>query len=169
MDADETVLDNSDYQVRRARAGLGYTRESWNDWVREEAALLLPGAGRFVGEVRALGGLVFIVTNREDAVCRPTADNLAALGIRAAAVLCRAPGEEGKEGRFRAVEAGRAAPGVGPVIVLAWIGDNIRDFPGMAQEMRREDASSFDRFGTRYFIVPNPMYGSWESNPPRMH
>lgn len=167
LDADETVLDNSEYQVRRARAGLGYTRESWNEWVREESAPLLPGAGAFADAVKELGGLVFIVTNRDEEVCDPTRNNLEALGFRATAVLCRAPGEAGKAGRFRAIEAGRAAPGVGPVTILAWVGDNIRDFPGMSQEVRTADPSSLDSFGTLYFILPNPMYGSWESNPPR--
>lgn len=166
LDADETVLDNSEYQVRRARVGLGYTRGSWNEWVREESAPLLPGAGDFVEAVEELGGLVFIVTNRDEEVCDPTRSNLQALGIRATAVLCRTPGEEGKAERFRAIEAGSAAPGVGPVTVLAWVGDNVGDFPGMGQELRSAEPARFDPFGTRFFILPNPMYGSWESNPP---
>ena len=33
LDADETVLDNSEYQERRAAAGLPYTPESWTAWV----------------------------------------------------------------------------------------------------------------------------------------
>lgn len=166
LDADETLLDNSEYQVRRARVGLGYTRESWNEWVREETARLLPGAGDFVETVKALGGHVFVVTNRDEEVCDPTRRNLAALGIAATAVLCRNPGEEGKEARFRRIESGRATSDVGPITVIVWVGDNIRDFPGMSQEVRTADPSRLDGFGTRYFILPNPMYGSWESNPP---
>src|SRR5690606_30819201 len=37
LDADETVLDNSEYQRRRAEAGLPYTPESWTAWVAERA------------------------------------------------------------------------------------------------------------------------------------
>ncbi|HKJ93366.1 MAG TPA: hypothetical protein VJ957_09360, partial [Longimicrobiales bacterium] len=32
-DGDETILDNSSYEVGRARQGLGFTEESWSDWV----------------------------------------------------------------------------------------------------------------------------------------
>ncbi|MFQ5538679.1 MAG: 5'-nucleotidase, lipoprotein e(P4) family [Gemmatimonadota bacterium] len=159
LDADETVLDNSAYQARRAEAGLGYTPGSWNDWVREAAAPALPGAVAFVGRVRALGGRVAIVTNRDDAVCEPTRRNLAAVGIAADVVLCRAPGEEGKEGRFRAVTEGTAAPGLGPVEVLAFVGDNIHDFPGGTQAWREGLPPGIA--GARFFVLPNPMYGSW--------
>ena len=167
LDADETVLDNSTYQQRRARQGLGYTRESWNAWVREAAAPSLPGAVAFIHAVQAMGGRVFIVTNRTEEVCGPTRANLEEHGVRPAAVLCRSPGEDGKDGRFRSVEMGEAAPGVGPMVVVAWVGDNIRDFPGMGQDAWAADASALEAFGVRYFILPNPMYGSWEGNPPR--
>jgi predicted secreted acid phosphatase len=30
LDADETVLNNSLYQLERSRLGLGYSTESWN-------------------------------------------------------------------------------------------------------------------------------------------
>jgi 5'-nucleotidase (lipoprotein e(P4) family) len=165
LDADETVLDNSTYQLRRAQAGLGYTPESWNDWVREEAAPALPGAVDFTGLVRRLGGRVAIVTNRDEAVCEPTRRNLAAVGVAADVVLCRQPGPSSKEGRFRAVEEGTTPAGLPPLAVLAWVGDNIQDFPGGTQALRGAGAAVFADFGVRYFVVPNPMYGSWESNP----
>lgn len=43
VDADETVLDNSEYQLRRSRQGLGYTSDSWAVWVREAAAMTYRG------------------------------------------------------------------------------------------------------------------------------
>ena len=33
VDLDETVLDNSHYQVERWKAGLSFTQDSWSDWV----------------------------------------------------------------------------------------------------------------------------------------
>ena len=166
MDADETVLDNSEYQLRRARQGLGYTSASWADWVREEAASALPGAVSFVNWVREAGGRVAIVTNRDEEVCEPTRRNLEALGIDVAVVLCRQT-DGGKEGRFRAVAAGDASAGLPPLEVLAWVGDNIEDFPGGSQTLRDADAEALSDFGVRFFVLPNPMYGSWEVNPPR--
>src|SRR5207247_4029696 len=44
LDADETVLDNSEYQRRRALADSGYSDPSCVGWVRERAALAVPGA-----------------------------------------------------------------------------------------------------------------------------
>jgi 5'-nucleotidase (lipoprotein e(P4) family) len=167
LDADETVLDNSTYQLRRAEQGLGYTPESWNDWVREEAAPALPGAVAFIRGVKELGGRVAIVTNRDESVCDPTRRNLVAAGVDADVVLCRRPGPSSKEARFRAVADGTAARGLPALAVVAWVGDNIQDFPGGSQAWRTDPGPALADFGTRYFILPNPMYGSWESNPGR--
>ena len=166
MDADETVLDNSEYQLRRARRGLGYTPESWNAWVREEAATALPGAVALVRRIREIGGRVAIVSKRDEEVCDPTRRNLEAVGLDVDVVLCRQhPG--GKEGRFRAVAEGGTSAGLPPLEVVAWVGDNIQDFPGGSQELRDTEPESLADFGVRFFILPNPMYGSWERNPPR--
>jgi predicted secreted acid phosphatase len=45
--------------------------------------------------------------------------------------------------------------------VAAWFGDNILDFPGMTQAARN-DRRALAEFGVRYFILPNPMYASWQ-------
>lgn len=167
LDADETVLDNSTYQLRRGRLGLGFTNETWNAWVREEAAPPLPGAVAFIRGVRALGGRVAIVTNRDEEVCDATRRNLRAVGVEADVVLCRTPGVSEKESRFRAVQEGTAAEGLPPLEVVAWVGDNIQDFPGGSQALRDATGPMLEGLGTRFFILPNPMYGSWERNPER--
>ncbi|MEJ2678786.1 MAG: HAD family acid phosphatase, partial [Gemmatimonadota bacterium] len=69
LDGDETILDNSSYEADRAERGLGFTEESWSEWVRKEAAPVLPGARSFLERVHALGGRVVIVTNRREALC----------------------------------------------------------------------------------------------------
>jgi 5'-nucleotidase (lipoprotein e(P4) family) len=165
LDADETILDNSTYQMRRAAAGLGFTSETWDAWVREERATALPGATSFLNSVRDLGGRIAIVTNRDDAVCPETRRNIEALGLVTDIVLCRVNGLSDKNPRFEAVQGGTAWPGVGPLEVLAWIGDNIQDFPGLAQDIRDKPADAFAAFGRTYFLLPNPMYGSWERLP----
>lgn len=164
IDADETLLDNSTYQLQRARQGLGYTSSSWNAWVREEAATALPGAVHFTQRVRAAGGRVAVVTNRDEEVCEPTRRNLRAVGIAFDVVLCREPGESEKDGRFERVQTGQAAEGLPPLSVVAWLGDNVGDFPGGSQELRGAASAELEGFGSRWFVFPNPMYGSWESN-----
>lgn len=163
MDADETVLDNSLYEERRALLDSGYTEASWDAWVNSRSAPAIPGAVELTKLVHTLGGRVVIVTNRAERLCDATRDNLKASGIVTDLVLCQPQGEDDKNPRFERVQKGTAAPGVPALTVVAWFGDNIRDFPGMTQSVRH-DPAALAEFGTRYFILPNPMYGSWQTN-----
>ena len=163
MDADETVLDNSEFERRIAEAGVPFEEPMWDAWVMEEAAGLIPGAGAFIAKVQELGGRIAIVTNRDERLCPATIRNLHALGVRPAVVLCETETGE-KEPRFRRVQQGTASDTLPPLRVVAWIGDNIGDFPGLDQSVRRGPAEPYRLFGERYFVLPNPMYGSWMSN-----
>ena len=164
MDADETVLDNSEYQRRRALLDSGYTEASWAAWVNERAAAAIPGAPELTRRVHALGGRVAIVTNRADSLCAVTRTNLQTVGIEADLVLCQTPGPSDKNPRFERIQNGTAVAGVPALKVVAWFGDNILDFPGMTQAVR-DDAAALAAFGRYWFILPNPMYGSWQQNP----
>jgi predicted secreted acid phosphatase len=80
-------------------------------------------------------------------------------------VLCKPEDGSGdKNPRFESVARGTAAPGLPPAEVLVWVGDNIRDFPGLGQDLRSAPEAALLDFGRRFFIVPNPAYGSWEEN-----
>jgi 5'-nucleotidase (lipoprotein e(P4) family) len=164
MDADETLLDNSEFERRIAETGQPFEESLWSEWVREEAAGAVPGAVDFVALVRRLGGRVAVVTNRDEELCPATRRNLEALGIRSAVVLCEVDTGE-KEGRFRMVRDGTAATGLPPLRVVMWVGDNVGDFPGQDQSLRDAPASALEPFGRTYFVMPNPMYGSWLGNP----
>lgn len=165
LDADETVLDNSAYQKRRADMDSAYSEASWNAWVGERAATALPGAVQFTRVVKELGGTVVIVTNRDEIVCPATRQNLTAVGIPADLVLCKPVGPSDKNPRFRAVQEGTASPSMPAHTVVMWVGDNIMDFPMMSQAARDSAQSIFNDYGRRFILLPNPMYGSWERNP----
>src|SRR5690606_34483276 len=160
LDVDETVLSNSLYRRERA-LGLG---TSWPAWTRRREATVLPGARAFIDHVRAMGGVVALVTNRHVSQCRDTAENLAAEDVEYDVLLCQ-DGTSDKRPRWESVEAGTAAEGVAASEIVLWLGDNIHDFPGLEQELRLEDESALLDFGRRYFVLPNPMSGSWSSNP----
>jgi 5'-nucleotidase (lipoprotein e(P4) family) len=166
LDADETVLDNSLYQKERAAQGLGFTTESWDAWVRRVEADALPGAAAFIAMAKRMGGHVVLVTNRDAHICDPTRENLRRLGIDVDAVLCREAGLSDKNPRFLSVAEGTVPP-LPPLEVLLWVGDNIQDFPALSQDVRDRGAAAFAEFGQRFFMLPNPMYGSWERNPAR--
>lgn len=163
LDADETVLDNSLYQLERAQVDSAFSLPSWQAWVRRGEAEALPGAVEFTSLARNLGGRVAIVTNRDDVVCAPTRENLLRVGIAADVVLCQpSEGDRSKDARFERVRTGAASPELPPLEVLMWLGDNIQDFPGMTQDARTAPEATLQRFGRDWFVLPNPMYGSWE-------
>jgi 5'-nucleotidase (lipoprotein e(P4) family) len=165
-DADETLIDNSEYQRRLHLRGARFDSLTWDGWVREEAATALPGALEYVRAVKALGGRFVVVTNREHDVCPQTERNIRALGMEVDLVLCRR-GVSDKNPRFESVAAGTAGGGLPPLEVLQYIGDNIQDFPRFNQRLRDEPEAAYAMFGERYFVLPNPMYGSFERNAPR--
>jgi 5'-nucleotidase (lipoprotein e(P4) family) len=166
LDADETVLDNSQYMKERAAAGVKHSSELWREWVARRAAVPVPGSKGFLRRVKEMGGTIVIVTNRTQAECPDTEENFRALELPFDLMLCRpddGPGD--KEPRYESVANGTARPGLRPLEIVLWVGDNIQDFPQMRQEARKAGEVVFGEFGGRFIIIPNPMYGSWEANP----
>jgi predicted secreted acid phosphatase len=122
----------------------------------------------FLERVRGMGGKIAIVTNRDQELCPATEENFRRHGIPFDVMLCRPDPKLGeKEPRWEALRAGTAAPGLGPVEVVMWVGDNIKDFPDLDQSLRDAPDEAYADFGTRFVIIPNPMYGSWVDNPRR--
>jgi acid phosphatase len=185
MDIDDTVLDNSAPQARMILAGTcpPEFEALWDAWVAERAAPAVPGAAGFIRAARAMRDpadrpvRVFLITNREclrragsDDPCPQQADtlaNLRALGLDAPTLEEdlmlkgeRADWPSEKEPRRREVARGHR-------IVLN-VGDDFGDFlPGVRRQTvaERARASCAHRgwWGTRWFQVPNPMYGSWQT------
>ena len=163
LDADETVISNAQYQLERARQHLPYTQESWTAWVRRKEATPLPGAADFLLRVRALGGRIAIVTNRLQSECADTAAVFNTHALVYDVMLCRPDGAPSdKNPRFGAVAAGRTSASASPLEVVAFVGDNILDFPRLSQASKVQGDKELSEFGGRYFLVPNPMYGSWQ-------
>ena len=163
LDADETIISNLTYQAERAKAGLPYSTESWAAWVKRREATPIPGAAAFLARVRALGGKIAIVTNRLGTECDDTIAVFTTHALVYDAMLCRPNGSPSdKNPRFEQVRSG-AAPGIGaPVTIVAFVGDNIQDFPALAQSVKDKGAAGFADFGVRFWVLPTPMYGSWQ-------
>lgn len=158
LDLDETVLDNIFYQFERAAYARPFDNESWNAWVRREQARALPGVTDFIATVRRLGGRVAWISNRDTTVTAATRNNLRALGLWADQDrLClQESREHGKRQRRTELRAGQGtcAWSGTPVRVLAYLGDNIGDFPEPDEEAAE--------YGVHVFVLPNPSYGGWE-------
>lgn len=162
-DADDTLINNTEYQARLARNRTRHTEDLFTAWAAERASTPVPGARTFLNRVRELGGRIAVVTNRIMVQCPDTEAVFKQLGLVYDVMLCRPDGASSdKNPRFNAVAAGTTAAGA-RLEVVAFIGDNIQDFPGGSQALRGQDESAFAAYGVRYFILPNPMYGSWET------
>ena len=49
--------------------------------------------------------------------------------------------------RFESIERGTARPGLPPLEIELWVGDNIQDFPNLTQDIRKQPDSAFAKFG----------------------
>ena len=77
MDLDETVLDNSGYQIDYlVKNNESYTPESWDRWVEEERASLVPGAKDFILELKKHDVQIIYISNRMESRLEETKNNL---------------------------------------------------------------------------------------------
>lgn len=168
LDVDETVLDNAAYQARLIRDGGAYSSDTWKAWVDEEAATAVPGALAFTRAADSLGVAVIYVTNRRADEEEATRRNLDALGFPLAddfdAIIARGETPEfepSDKGPRRAVVAERFR-------IVQQIGDNLGDFISdvdTSPEARLALVEPYEGWwGERWFVLPNPQYGSWESS-----
>ncbi len=166
LDVDETVLDNSYYEARRIVNGGEFIDETWNEWCREENATPVPGALDFTRYAAGKGVAVFYVTNRRHVVEEETRRNLEALGFPldpdSDTIYTRAerPEWEGSD------KAPRRREVASRYRILLLIGDNMGDFLSGVRVSVEERASLAEKhatyWGTRWIVLPNPQYGSWE-------
>lgn len=164
VDIDETVLDNSAFQARVIRQGGEFDPVLWDVWIAEAAARAVPGALQFTREAQQRGVTVFYVTNREHPQEAATRRNLEALGFPLATqvdvVLTR-----GEQAEWDSDKTTRRAAIAGDHRVLLLAGDDLNDFVDarISSEERAEIVRRYQaNWGERWFVLPNPVYGSWE-------
>ncbi|HEV7272539.1 5'-nucleotidase, lipoprotein e(P4) family [Pseudoxanthomonas sp.] len=168
MDVDETVLDNSPYQARLIRDGKEYDEISWDQWVAEKKAKPLPGVVDFARAAAEKGVTILYISNRavhlKDATLAnlreaglPVADDSVFLGLGTVLEGCE---QNGSEKNCRRRLAGQQYR------VLMQFGDQIGDFVQVEANTRDGRQALFDEyddwFGERWWMLPNPTYGSWE-------
>ncbi|KRD76848.1 5'-nucleotidase, lipoprotein e(P4) family [Lysobacter sp. Root983] len=168
MDVDETVLDNSPYQARLVRDGKQYDEVSWDAWVAEKKAKPLPGVVDFAKAANAKGVTVLYLSNRAEhlqaatlanlrAVGMPVKDDSVFLGLGTFVEGCE---QNGSEKNCRRKLAGQKYR------VLMQFGDQLGDFVQVVANTpdgRNQLLEQYhDWFGERWWMLPNPTYGSWE-------
>ncbi len=162
LDIDETLLDNSPFQGWQVTENKAFNNQDWTRWVELARAEPLPGAVDFTRYADSLGVEVFYVSNRTVQEMGPTITNMAALGFADADSVHMFL----KESTSSKVERRALIEKDYEIILL--VGDNLADISGVYEKRGSDfgfDAVDADRplFGTRYIVLPNPMYGNWLS------
>ena len=160
VDIDETVLDNSPYQVNLVRDGRTYDQATWKDWTDKAEAKASPGALEFLLHARTVGCEVFYITNRDVRERASTLKNLSELGFPFAdeAHLLLMDGTSDKTER-------RAKVSETYQIVLL-VGDQLRDFDERFKDRSvnygKDLVQAYADTLSRYFVLlPNPIYGTY--------
>jgi 5'-nucleotidase (lipoprotein e(P4) family) len=168
VDVDETVLDNSPYQARLIRDGGQYDEATWDAWVQEKKARPVPGVLEFARAATARGITIVYVTNRAEHLGPPTLENLRTVGLPVKddsvflglGTFIEGCEQEGSEKRCRRELVGRKYR------VLMQFGDQLGDFTQIIANTQPDRQALFERhlawFGERWWMLPNPTYGSWE-------
>lgn len=165
VDVDETMLDNSVFQLERIQSDTEYATDVWNEFVQRRASTAIEGAADFVKACRASGVQVFFVTNREASVEAATRDNLISQGLMGASdpdqILSK-----NEQPDWTSDKASRRRAVAQKYRVLLLIGDDLNDFlsaKNLTIQQRQQLFSAHRKnWGQSWFVMPNPNYGSWE-------
>lgn len=164
MDIDQTILDNSRYNARIVMQQGGHTLEKFTEWCEEAAAKAIPGAKEFVDYAVERGVTIIYYSKRRETMRDCTTRNLEAFGFplpdQAHLLL--------HDDRLSTSKAKQRAGLASQFRILLLVGDDLDDFVAGSKAdpaARRALASQHaDRWGREWIILPNPMYGHWESS-----
>ncbi|MDR1286110.1 MAG: 5'-nucleotidase, lipoprotein e(P4) family [Treponema sp.] len=163
FDIDETVLDNSKYAAWMVVTGNPWGNDTWEGWCNAREADAVPGAIDFALYLTEQGIEIFYVSNRPDSTTESTIVNLQDLGFPLADrdhVFLQENSSD-KNPRLERIRA------LGYDIVL-FAGDSLEDFDSATRRWtnreRRDWADAgIDGFGAYRIVLPNAVYGTFES------
>jgi 5'-nucleotidase (lipoprotein e(P4) family) len=164
VDVDETVLDNSRHQAQMIKEHRSYPYR-WLEWINLAEASAVPGAVEFLKYADSKGVRVFYVTNRKSNEKEGTMRNLRQLGfpnITEETVVVRPDNSPSSKEARRQKIAQRHR-------IVLLIGDNLNDFAEVFEKKSSAERiaaveQAKDQFGERFIMIPNAMYGDWESS-----
>ncbi len=162
-DLDETALDNSAYEVWLYKHHMTYDSASWRHWCDSAIADTVPGSLSFFNWANDRHIAIFYVSNRDTAVLQKTMQNMSHLGfpqIDADHFYFETGHLSSKEPRRDTIEK--------KYNVVALLGDNLIDldaaFDKASTATRNDEVYRLrEKWGRRYIVFPNAVYGDWEN------
>lgn len=175
---DGTLLDISDFYYRNALKCADENPETKNEYYVEASSIATPGAKEISCGIQKLGGYVIIVSNRDGRssgknIVSQTEANLKQQKICYDSVIfANNSYDTDKNPRFTAVSSGDyenvvTSKQLPALKIIAYLGNDISDFPDFKQNTAKNlpyDSTALDDFGDSYFMLPNPLFGGWQSN-----
>jgi len=163
LDIDETVLDNSNYQAFCIKNAKDFSLEDWEKWTELARAEPIPGALDFLNFTKNNGVEIFYLSNRHENERVQTLENLKNQNFPFAdnEHLVLRTDEPSKENRRQKIAE--------KFNIVLFFGDNLGDFSDIyyhnqdGKTAREKVLEQPELFGTKFIVLPNPMYGSWES------
>ena len=160
LDLDETVIDNTEYEARIIRELGQYSPESFAQWCESAQAPAITGAPEFLEYAASRQVSVFYYSARKESLRDCTTRNLRLLGLPFTDDSHLLLDNGTSKSEYRRMIALRYR-------LLLLVGDNLEDFvEGSKSETgkRRELTQRYARYwGREWIMLPNPMYGHWES------
>jgi len=177
VDIDETILDNSPAAAQDVLSNAQFNDASWDRWVSLAKAEAIPGAVDFVNAAEAMGIKVLYISNRacspRDGSSRPcpqkddTLRNLKAVGIQQISenqIWLKA-----EQADWSSEKESRRQLAMQNYRIIMSVGDDFGDFlPNVKKDITPAQRSALVKqyqmhWGTKFFMLPNPTYGSWET------
>lgn len=166
LDLDETAIDTSASTARLIKKGVSFSEAEWSAFALAGNSRALAPALEFLRDASSRGVAIFYITNRSADQEPALRSNLAALGFplsgQTDVILTRGERPEWSSGD----KSPRREFVARHYRVMMLFGDDLNDFSlaaGKSLAERNEIVRSHASWwGTRWFALPNPMYGSWE-------
>ncbi len=168
LDIDETLLDNSRYQVWMLRNNQSFSTKTWNQFCAAQVSTAIPGAVEFTKYADSKGVKVFYITNRGAETEKDTRENMAKLGFPTGGNVNTFLMQNGKP-EWGSAKGTRRAVITKDYRVLLNIGDNFGDFDDRYRTSEAERVKAFDSdmayWGRQWLMIANPTYGSFDTAP----
>jgi len=168
LDIDETLLDNSKYQVWMMKSDQTFSTKTWNEFCAAQVSTAVPGALEFVKYADSKGVKIFYITNRAAETEKDTRENMQKLGFPLGGNVDTFLMQNEKPG-WGSAKSTRRAEVTKDYRVLLNIGDNFGDFDDRYRSSESDRLKAYEAdmayWGKQWLMIANPTYGSFDTAP----